>query len=1426
MIGDKYYLWRLLPDADTVKDLMVPTIALIVGFLLNKLLPTLASLGQRLASQLGRLVGGRFAYRAFERRYLDWLSIELRELRLPGIVTAETDKKPHLEQVFVSLRLTYQRETPQDSLIMERLSAKLKKYQRRVFLTPRTKKKIAAAIAETLIDIGVREEGRVREVSEASLGMFRSYGPSLLPSSPLRWARTLIPLFGLLSHRQVADWVVEMMEPANVVKHFLNSSARLAILGGPGSGKTTLLQFVGLIYAKERAGGSGIRERGQLVERLGQKVWKTPILIPLASIAGDLISKGTRKKAAIMELIPTILPPDLQADPVASDYFRKRIESGNAILLFDGLDEVPGDEEFAAAVEAVEGMSLRYRENTYIVTSREAGWRGGVGADFEVVFVEDLDEKQIEHFVTTWYDAVEKNSVPGKLSEETRAEELARRRRAEKRSRELLDALQRNERISYLARSPMLLSIIALVHRTLATLPRERAKLYAECAKVLLEQWDISKGVHLDDTGLKLEQKEAMLRHIAFAFHSGEISGQEGGREGSFAMVVEKVGELLPSLGRKRRDARKLLARLIERSGLLVERRRGVLVFSHLTFQEYFCAQFIAKEGREDLLFQAQRIQRDWWREVALLYAGLIGDSAGFIDKICSIQDPSLVRRIDRLATQALGEAVEVRDPAVRNEVLARASAVRLGGESLGEEVLKSREVMVYLSRWAANEGEWSEAAARVSMRRLRGLAERRELERAEQELVELLSSRNQVDQLAGLTALGELGARSISGEGLKALERLLNSGSFEVRRKLVSLLRCDDPWAKGKMWEILEGRPGSAVHDLVLTRLLESCGEAGEGCRRLFGMWDSWSWVDKVRILLVCSEELPEDRLEESLRWVLSLDSDKSLRRASELPWRTLLLRSIPKGQKLLLDYLENAVRSGSIDKSDAENLHLLEYLEGAEEVISRGVGILKWSVQHDPGTSTPAHSLVRLARRATKMDREGVKALALSEGYGHQGSLLRFLGSVGVELDGNDVERIEELINVGRREVRLGAIRALASRGADESVDERMTGILLNLAEKGRREVMIAALWALGERRAADRLPRERLVTYLNSRNPVLFGVVAVGIYRTPSLKVDRELTQSALKRLWSEGKRGNSTVRIWRSGLAMSRGTWMEVADLKIYGRGSALARYGLMAPSLRPLEAQGLWELSPTGGALLVCAAAARQGAGEQLAEEMAGRRHCLRLNYLEEELMVGVLARLWQRGAMPEGFGLRWENWMEEEALTMHGMPGLSAVYAEGAGFMDATDEEECVPLERAFVLESMRGRKEKVGVSYYYVAELARSALCEKVGEGKELLEFVRQCLGDGALRSRAWLVGRLIKSLQREDEGLDLSSTVASVLEVAGDEEINFLLELAEVEVAAGRGTRRLLKGCEKLLDHSEVSVRQRAWDVFAKGVSQLPVN
>src|SRR5262245_29842819 len=156
----------------------------------------------------------------------------------------------------------------------------------------------------------------------------------------------------------------------------------------------------------------------------------------------------------------------------------------------------------------------------------------------------------------------------------------------------LMEAIRSNPRVHELAINPLMLTVIALVHRDRVKLPERRAELYAEAVDVLLGKWDEARGVQetriLADRPFDTGDRRLLLQSLALSMHEAgqkEVSTDELEKrlKNAFASIVADA--------RAAEDATKRFLRVVqERTGLLVEAGQGVYRFSHLTFQEYLTA--------------------------------------------------------------------------------------------------------------------------------------------------------------------------------------------------------------------------------------------------------------------------------------------------------------------------------------------------------------------------------------------------------------------------------------------------------------------------------------------------------------------------------------------------------------------------------------------------------------------------------------------------------------------------------------------------------------------------------------------------------------------------------------------------------------------------------------------------------------------
>lgn len=188
---------------------------------------------------------------------------------------------------------------------------------------------------------------------------------------------------------------------------------------------------------------------------------------------------------------------------------------------------------------------------------------------------------------------------------------------------QLLQAIQTNERIRELAINPLMLTVIALVHRDRVKLPYRRAELYAEAVDVLLGKWDEARGISdlaiMDDRPFVAGDKRLVLQSIALYMHENqkkEISGEEFER-----LLHQAFAGLLTDEGRLRSVIERFQRVIEERTGLLAARGEGVFSFSHLTFQEYLAALAVA--ARDDYVeYSLGHADKACWREAILLEAG------------------------------------------------------------------------------------------------------------------------------------------------------------------------------------------------------------------------------------------------------------------------------------------------------------------------------------------------------------------------------------------------------------------------------------------------------------------------------------------------------------------------------------------------------------------------------------------------------------------------------------------------------------------------------------------------------------------------------------------------------------------------------------------------------------------------------------
>jgi formylglycine-generating enzyme required for sulfatase activity len=418
-------------------------------------------------------------------------------------------------------------------------------------------------------------------------------------------------------HKMRAEQRISTETVSVSVDRALADHRHLAVLGDPGSGKTTMLRYLALLYARDLASG-GVVVADKL--KLNESGY-LPILLPLRQIGSFLREHPSRENDTfghklLLEFLFTSLGNERIKLP--ADFFDSYLNSGKAIILLDGLDEVADEDLRRQVSRLVEAFTDAYPSCRSVVTSRIKSYTGAarLGGDYATTTVRDFMLADVENFLSTWHRLI----AVGQMGTGQSALDFAADQTAQ-----LMAAIRENVRIRELAINPLMLTVIALVHRDRVKLPDRRAELYAEAVDVLLGKRDEARGIKslpiLGKQPFDTGDKRLLLQSIALAIHESERKDIDA--EDLRRLLAEHFAEMLPEKRGVRKAVERFLQNIAERAGILIARAEGVYAFSHLTFQEYLAASAIA--ARDDYLsYTLERSADAWWREVILLEAGYL----------------------------------------------------------------------------------------------------------------------------------------------------------------------------------------------------------------------------------------------------------------------------------------------------------------------------------------------------------------------------------------------------------------------------------------------------------------------------------------------------------------------------------------------------------------------------------------------------------------------------------------------------------------------------------------------------------------------------------------------------------------------------------------------------------------------------------
>ena len=344
----------------------------------------------------------------------------------------------------------------------------------------------------------------------------------------------------------------------------LADSNNYLLLGDPGSGKTTTLKRLARRLITSEAVAPTDIYQYPLVVRL-RELTHGNLFLHIASLLGikvqtvSIPSEGLGSSPQIQHWVGNLLLRDM---------LPQLLSATGAVIFLDGLDEMKTSLR-AELLSDLRTLALKASDAKVICSCRSGDYIEHIDG-FCLCEICPLSDAQIQSIASNWAD--NSDAFMAALAD-----------------RAYYDVSDR----------PLLLVQLLRIFNKYGYLPMKASDVCRKLLRLLLEEWDVERAIHRTSVYANFEADQKLLFLSALAYHLTYVTKTKIFTEDQLVAAYAAVCEhhTLPL-----HQSNDVVREIESHNGIIVFSSSDRFEFSHLSFQEYLCADYLVRDAYSEKL--------------------------------------------------------------------------------------------------------------------------------------------------------------------------------------------------------------------------------------------------------------------------------------------------------------------------------------------------------------------------------------------------------------------------------------------------------------------------------------------------------------------------------------------------------------------------------------------------------------------------------------------------------------------------------------------------------------------------------------------------------------------------------------------------------------------------------------------------------